>query len=195
MSTLFTARLGSEELRRLNEYLPENLPTGNVLKAQALVALAAFKAGLCVSVNLAIGGFDTHGNHDERHLPRLAMVLEGIDYVMETAEAMGIRDKIVLTAASDFARTPHYNSDNGKDHWSISSMMLMGAGIRGNRVIGASDERQRILHINPTTLAQDDAGIRLRPEHVHRALRRHAGIADHALSHEFELVAEDLDLF
>jgi hypothetical protein len=195
MSTLFTARLGSGELSRINAYLPSTLPSDNPLKAQAHVALAAYKAGLCVSVNLALGGFDTHGNHDATHLPRLAMVLEGIDYVMETAEALGIRDKIVLTAASDFARTPHYNRDNGKDHWSITSMMVMGAGIRGNRVVGASDDGQRARSIDPTTLAIDDNGIRLRPEHVHLALRRHAGIADHPIAREFKLEAEELALF
>ncbi len=195
MSTLFAARLGATELRRLNEHLPSTLPIDNPLKSQALVALAAFKAGLCASVNLAIGGFDTHADHDNRQLPRQALVLEGIDYIMETAEAMGIRDKVVVVAASDFARTPWYNAQAGKDHWSISSAMMLGAGISGNRVIGATDDGQRAMTINAATLAVEAGGIRLRPEHFHQALRVHAGIADDPIAHQFGLETDDLGLF
>ncbi len=195
MTTMFTAQLGSAELRRISEHLPTTLPTDNPLKTQASVALAAFKAGLCVSVNMAITGFDTHAGNDDGQLPRIATVLEGIDYVMENAARLGIRDKIVIVAASDFGRTPNYNSGAGKDHWPITSTMILGQGIRGNRVIGGSDDGQMPYKVNPTTLALDNNGIRLRPEHIHRALRRHAGIFDHDLSRQFDLPGEDLNIF
>lgn len=195
MSTLFTAQLGSSELNRITQYLPAELPTDNPLKTQAAVAIAAFKAGLCVSVNMAITGFDTHASNDEGQLPRIATVLEGIDYVMERAAALGIREKIVVVAASDFGRTPQYNGGNGKDHWPITSTMILGNGVRGNRVIGGSDDGQMPYKINPNTLALDNNGIVFRPEHIHRALRRHAGIIDHDLSKAFDLPGEDLNLF
>ena len=45
---------------------------------------------------------------------------------------------VVVVVASDFGRT-RYNGDGGKDHWPITSMMMMGAGISGGRVIGQTD--------------------------------------------------------
>jgi hypothetical protein len=43
--------------------------------------------------------------------------------------------------------------------------------------------------IDPDTLALDkEKGIRVRPEHLHLALREFAGIADHAMSKQFPLV-------
>jgi hypothetical protein len=70
--------------------------------------------------------------------------------------------------------------------------MFLGPSIKGNRVIGATDEKQFPVPILPQTLACDkEKGIRARPEHIHEALREFAGIADHPLSKKFPLgVAE-----
>ena len=89
-------------------------------------------------------------------------------------------------------RTPNYNAGNGKDHWSIGSAMFLGRGIKGNRVVGATDEKQFAVPLDPKTLKLDKAkGVRVRPEHVHEALREFAGIADHALSKKFPLGVAD----
>ena len=64
--------------------------------------------------------------------------------------------------------------------------MFLGAGIVGNRVIGSTDERQMPTPIDAKTLSFDaDAGIRVRPEHVHVALRELAGVADHSFAKRF----------
>jgi hypothetical protein len=42
--------------------------------------------------------------------------------------------------------------------------------------------------VDPATSKLDKTrGIRVRPEHVHQALREYAGIADHALAKKFPL--------
>jgi hypothetical protein len=85
-------------------------------------------------------------------------------------------------------RTPTYNNGNGKDHWSIGSIMFLGPGIQGNRVIGTTDAGQFAVPLDPQNLADDkDKGIRVRPEHIHQALRQFAGIADHPHSRKFPL--------
>lgn len=189
MAALYTARLGEQELKDVLQYLPQD--AGNGLEGQASVALAAFRAGLGVSVNMRMGGFDTHGDHDNRAIPRLATVLRSIDFIWEQAETMGIADKIIVVVGSDFGRTPGYNGGNGKDHWSVNSMMLMGAGIPGNRVIGASDEGHRPLMVNPQTLELDPNGVRIRPEHVHSALRGLAGFERDPFSLQFPLEMQE----
>lgn len=195
MAALHTARLGEAELKDVLQYLPTD-GGGNGLQDQASVALAAFRAGLGVSVNMRRGGFDTHGNHDQNHIPRLADILRAVDYIWTQAEEMGIADKIIVVVGSDFGRTPGYNGNNGKDHWSVNSMLLMGAGIPGDTVIGASDEGHRPLRVNPQTLQLDENGVRIRPEHVHFALRQLAGFERDPLSLQFPLdMQETLPLF
>jgi len=77
--------------------------------------------------------------------------------------------------------------------------MFLGPGISGNRVIGATDEKQQLVPINRGSLAIDtDHGIRVRPEHIHLALREFAGVQDHAFSKRFPLevaVSEKLQNF
>ena len=91
-------------------------------------------------------------------------------------------------------RTPNYNQGNGKDHWSIGSVLFIGPGIRGNRVLGATDEKLFQVPLNPQTLSCDkDKGIHVRPEHIHEALRQFAGIADHPLSKKFQVGVLDKD--
>jgi hypothetical protein len=193
---LFAARTGEAEVRNLTTHLPAQLDnSNNPLFRQAQVAVAAYKAGLTVSANLNIGGFDTHGNHDANHIPSMTRLIEGVDFLMQEAQRQGVADKMVVIVGSDFGRTPGYNDGAGKDHWSITSMMVLGAGVRGNRVVGASDARHNALKIDPGTLAQSDGGITLRPEHIHAALRRLAGIdGDPVVTRQFPLPTDALEL-
>ena len=180
ISTLHEVRGADNELSALTGYLPATLDTSsNGLLRQAQVATATFKAGLAVSASLSIGGFDTHDNHDNNHTPNMQRIVEAIGFLMAEAESHGIADDIVIVVGSDFGRTPWYNEGNGKDHWSISSMLAMGRGIRGGRVIGATDDRQSPMTVDPDTLELDEDGIRITPGHVHAALRSLAGIDQH----------------
>ncbi|MDB5304172.1 MAG: hypothetical protein JWM97_1721, partial [Phycisphaerales bacterium] len=158
------------------------------LEQQAEIALASFKAGVCVSANLTIGQFDSHANNDADQMKLIPEFLAGIAYLLRRAEALNIREKLVVVVQSEMGRTPTYNNGNGKDHWSIGSIMFLGPGIRGNRVIGATDEKQFHVPLDPQSLAcNKDTGIRVRPEHIHTTLRQFAGIADHPLSKKFPL--------
>ena len=52
--------------------------------------------------------------------------------------------------------------------------MFLGPGIQGNRVIGETDEKQFAQtpeSQDPLITLVDDKGIRVRPEHIHEALR------------------------
>ncbi len=198
MGMLFTARSGQNELKQLTEYLPgpDQLENSN-LRRQAQIALAAYRAGVCVSANLSIGGFDTHGNNDQQQFARQAELWDGIDYLVEASKAAGVWGNMVIVVGSDFGRTPGYNSGNGKDHWSITSMLAMGAGIPGNRVIGQTTERHNPMNVDPNTLDPvEGGGVRLKPGHVHRALRRLAGIDQNEIAVRFPIKEkEELALF
>lgn len=195
IGTLHMARSSENILTRLLDVLDQdNRPDGQIQR-QAQLALAAYKAGACVSATLSIGGFDTHGNHDNNHLPRLTQLWNGIDYILEEAERQDIADKVVVVVGSDFGRTPRYNDGNGKDHWAINSMVVMGPGIDGNRTIGETDESHRTSGIDPTTL-RPGGPMRIEPGHVHWELRKLVGIDQSPSAQRFQLgVSQYLKLF
>lgn len=188
---LYAAQVNSQALRRVTPYLPKTTPKER-LSQQAEIALATFKAGVCVSANLDIGQFDSHANNDRDQMKLIPELLAGIAYVLRRAEELKIREQLVVVMQSEMGRTPTYNAGNGKDHWSIGSAMFLGRGIRGNRVLGATDDHQMAEPFDPHALRVDkERGIRVRPEHIHEALRELSGIADHPLSRKFPLGLKD----
>jgi len=210
--SLFLARASDSGLTRLADALggqkivtvgdlPDLTPVANQvgglqsLLQQAQLAVIAFQTGVAVSVNLNIGGFDTHSNHDQQQTQQLMLLLRGLDYLINTATAAGIMDRLVIVVGSDFGRTPYYNDGNGKDHWNVTSMMFAGPGIAGGRVVGATDGAFKPLGVNPATLAVDPAGTRLLTGSIHRALRRYAKIDNDPLAQRFPVPGADLPLF
>jgi hypothetical protein len=190
-SMLYAAQANSQALQRITAHIPKESPKQR-LAQQVEIALASFKAGVCVSANLSIGQFDSHANNDPDQMKLIPEYLSGIDHLLKRAEELQIRDKLVVVIQSEMGRTPTYNKGNGKDHWSIGSIMFLGAGIAGNRVVGATDEKQFLVPIDPAKLSLDaEQGIRVRPEHIHLALRQLAGIEDYAICERFKLDVPD----
>lgn len=187
-SMLYSAQVNSKALQRVVPFIPKQQAKER-LAQQADIALASFKAGVCISANLSIGQFDSHNNNDIDQMKLIPEFLDGIDYVLKRAEELQIREKLVVVMQSEMGRTPTYNNGNGKDHWSINSIMFLGPGIGGNRVIGATDEKQQLTPVDAKTLTTNDqTGVRIRPEHIHDALRRLAGIAEHPFSKQSPLL-------
>ena len=192
---LYAAQVSSKALQRVTQYIPKSIPKER-LAQQAEIALASFKAGVCVSANLDIGQFDSHANNDPDQMKLIPEFLAGIAYLVRRAGELKLRDQLVVVVQSEMGRTPNYNAGNGKDHWSIGSALFLGRGIKGDRVIGASDDKQFAVPFDPQTLKTDkDKGIRVRPEHIHELLRELAGIADHPLSKKFPLGVADKEKF
>jgi uncharacterized protein (DUF1501 family) len=188
---LYAAQVSSKALQRVTQYIPKTIPKER-LAQQAEIALASFKAGVCVSANLDIGQFDSHANNDRDQMKLIPEFLAGIAYLLRRAADLKIREHLVVVIQSEMGRTPNYNAGNGKDHWSIGSALFLGRGIKGNRVIGATDAKQFAVPLDPHTLnTTTEKGIRVRPEHIHECLRELAGIVDHPLSKKFPLGVAD----
>jgi hypothetical protein len=162
---------------------------------EAQMALTAFQAGVAIAANLSIGGFDTHGNHDNDHTRQMIKLLRLVDFVYKEADRLNLGGKLFVVIGSDFGRTPTYNEGNGKDHWNITSMVVSGPGIPGNRVVGSTDEGFRATKVDPKTLQPNPDGIRIQPKHVHKALRKVAGITGSAADQQFPIAGDDMPLF
>lgn len=165
---------------------------------KAQTAFAAFESGSAATAHIHMGGFDTHGRHDELHHPRLMDLLAAIDNIITDAVARGIADNLIIVMGSDLGRTNKYNGDNGKDHWSHTSMMVWAAPqfISGNKVVGATDDLQISQRVNPATLALDNNGVELTPEYMHQAFRNLAGIDQNpAVTSNFPFSEQVLPIF
>ncbi len=202
LGAIFSAEENLVDLKKFQNFLSPTLPNtspyrNNPLARQAQIACAAFAAGIGISANLTMGGFDTHGNHDIDQYNAQLRLFEGVDFLIQEATAKGIIDKMTIIVGSDFGRTPYYNTGNGKDHWNHTSMMMMGPGIRGNRVVGASDKQVKSLKLDPVTLQVSSAAsaVILDYETVQASLRQHLGIDQHAFSKKFNIKRKTLELF
>ncbi len=188
-----TATQGSELLRGYADSIPaeqdleeprqwagpdNRVETDDGIRRQAQLTVLAFKAGVAVSADLFIGGFDTHSLHDAYQGWLLGALTDGVDYLWDYAEEHGVADRMVVVMGSDFGRTNFYNSQQGKDHWPIGSFVIMEKNQPWtNREVGETDDLHFARRINPTTLERDDAnGTIIYPKHVHTALRRYLGI-------------------
>ena len=178
--------------------LPAGLDDLERFERQVQLAYAAFGAGLSICASVTLGGFDTHGNHDREQSRQLWKLLGGIDFALTHAGQKGLDGNLFVIVTSDFARGPEYNGagdGGGKDHWPITSMLAIGPGISGDRVIGATDDDQRPRKLDPGTLQPADDGTALTPQAIHRALRRLAAVDATELSGKYPLTGADLPLF
>jgi hypothetical protein len=159
--------------------------------------LALMSSGATAAAHLSLGGFDTHTNHDDLNQgqrPALSSLLQGLDYIVDAAAADATLSArgLVVVVGSDFGRT-RYNDGGGKDHWPITSMMVLGVGaaeqlFTGGRVIGGTTPTGQngveALSVKidagraVVTEAGDPSGFKLTAGHVHYALRRAIGLCE-----------------
>src|SRR5947209_8956733 len=100
---LFAAQANSKALARVTPYIPRDIPKER-LSQQVDIALASFKAGVCVSANLSIGQFDSHANNDADQMKLIPEFLAGIKYLMRRAEELQIRERLIVIVQSEMGR-------------------------------------------------------------------------------------------
>jgi len=180
MESYYEARPNVDGLEHFASVIPDDseIESSKSL-SQAQMAILGFKAGVTCAADIELGGFDTHTNHDALQEPALTSVTEVIEYLWDYAETQGVADRLTVVVGSDFARTPYYNNSEGKNHWPIGSYLVMKKDASwANRVIGATDENQNALPLNPQTLKADggEQSTVLHPMHIHSALRNELGL-------------------
>lgn len=197
LNNLYLANATRGQLEAFGKLLPNQFNTDRDYRAAEL-GLLAYQAGLCVSCQLGIGGFDTHQNHDTDHSSMLSKLTKLVGFIYDKAVQGGFADRLVVALSSDFGRRPFYNAGGGKDHWPIGSAILIKQGANwGNRVVGATDGLHNALKINPTSLKVDSStsGVILEPKHLQQALRQLGGFDKSSIASKFPLNAENVDFF
>lgn len=86
--------------------------------------------------------------------------------LIEDLHDRGLLESTLVVAWGEFGRTPKVNAQAGRDHWpNVFSAALAGGGVRGGRVVGASDAKGGEPHENPKT-----------PQDVLATIYRHLGV-------------------
>ena len=67
-------------------------------------------------------------------------------------------DDTVVVCFSEFSRTPKLNENLGKDHWPITSALVVGAGVKGGRAFGATTNAVETTPIDLATGAASASG-------------------------------------
>ena len=149
---------------------------------QAVRATELMRRGLSRCAMLRIpGSYDTHENNVSQVSQQDAFydTLDRLMLYMSMTRghtSPSLLDEVVVVAMSDLGRTPRLNGVGGKDHWPIGSMMVAGPGVRGGRVIGATDQGLAGVPINHASGRPSTSGDLLGCESVGAALLTIGGV-------------------
>lgn len=104
-----------------------------------LAARRLIQAGVrCVEVTLS--SWDTHANNHQFHATNIKALDPAFAALIRDLRERGLLDKTMVICTGEFGRTPEMNPAGGRDHWPNGfSLAMAGGGIKGGRVIGATD--------------------------------------------------------
>lgn len=145
---------------------------GRTMLDQALMAVEVMRLGLtrCAMIGIP-GGWDTHGGNQGVG-PQWNSFTADLDKLLQHlattpgTSAPWLIDEVTILCMSELGRTPKFNGSMGRDHWPWSSYLAIGSGIRGNRVIGATDEGLIAMNIDMQTGQAVDQGVSFGTEHI-----------------------------
>ena len=139
-----TAQQRSVDLKDLADVL--DWSGGTELGSQVDLAVDALSMGISRCAMLSSGyGWDTHSNNDEQQSDHFEGLFDSLVGLMEKMASMPgestdyLIDETVLVVLSEMGRTPQLNSNDGKDHWPYTSVLVSGPRITGGRVVGCFD--------------------------------------------------------
>ena len=75
-------------------------------------------------------------------------------------------DDTLVLAMSEMGRAPALNAANGKDHWPYTSVLAVGGGLTGGRVLGATDASQVSAAVDLASGAVSSSGQVLTPSNL-----------------------------
>lgn len=84
-------------------------------------------------------GISAQADHYEVLFNDLHVIMS--ELASRTGPAGGsLLDQVTVVVMSEMGRAPTINARGGKDHWTFTSALLLGAGLKGGQVVGGFDE-------------------------------------------------------
>lgn len=152
----------AEALAHHADALAETIRHGQAatLADQARIGVQLLSHGvsqtLCLSdLNLA---WDSHLDNSVQH-GHFDALFGGLDALLVELAWAELLEHTTVVVLSEMGRTPKRNSNGqGKDHWQVTSAMVLGAGVQATRTIAASDDRLDAVPVDLETGELDPGG-------------------------------------
>jgi uncharacterized protein (DUF1501 family) len=142
------------------------------LTAQVDLALDALQRDISQSVMINTRlGWDTHDTNTdqagfhETTFAGLTRLLDGLAARPGRAAGSKMIDDTVVVCFSEFARTPKLNANAGKDHWPVTSALVIGGGVKGGQGYGATTAGIEAAKIDFATGTRSATGRALTSTH------------------------------
>jgi len=105
-------------------------------------------------VTINYKGWDTHKQHFQTMRRRLPEMDKAMAALLDDLQGRGLLDSTIVWWSGEFGRTPKIQWEppwsGGRGHWGhVFSVVLAGGGIKGGRVVGASDARGQYVAERP----------------------------------------------
>ena len=116
-------------------------------------------------------GWDTH-EENGLQAPHFEEIFSALQLTMDTLSSTpglsggSLADEITIVVLSEMGRTPKLNSVAGKDHWTFTSAMLIGAGVAGGQIIGEYSDEQLGQKVDLASGDVSSSGEDLLPGHI-----------------------------
>ena len=127
-------------------------------------------------------GWDTHDTNTdqagfhETTFGGLMTLFDGLAARPGRTAGSTMLDDTVVVCYSEFSRTPKLNAVLGKDHWPVTSALVIGGGIKGGRAYGASTAAVEPELVSFTTGDRSATGMTLMSNHFCAGVLKACGI-------------------
>lgn len=190
--------VGLQEASSGLELAPPDLGCERDIVADAATAFDCFQRGLSRCAMLAYDGWcaegwDTHKDNtsQSRNFEDLFAYLGGVVAELDSRPGLAggtLAEDVTIVVFSEMGRSPRLNPWGGKDHWTFTSAMLFGAGVRGGQSIGMVDTEARGIPIDLATGATG-GGTSLVTGHLGSTVLSLGGLDGRALTGESPILA------
>jgi hypothetical protein len=153
------------------------------LDDQAALAAQVVEQGIARAVMLDSRiAWDTHDGNEEQGLFHDALFGSLKRFLDDLSNRPGARagstllDESVVVVVSEMSRTPKLNARGGKDHWPVTSAVVVGAGVRGGRAYGATSDRMEAMPVDLATGQVAEGGATIQTNNLAAGLLHLVGI-------------------
>ena len=116
------------------------------------------------------------GASKPRTIRQIELPMPTLLETMETSNLPKVRAQYNQGVMSEMGRFPQENARGGKEHWTYTSALLMGSGVRGGQTIGGYDEYCFGKKVELGSGEVSNQGVSLLPGHFGATLLQLADI-------------------
>lgn len=189
--SLVAANANLAEVRQIDDLdLSTELTGGGGGIAAMTPALDALERGYARSVIMSHGGqfnvgWDTHADAETQtaNFDTLFMDIGSLMQELDTRAGTNggtLADETTVVLFSEMGRAPVINATGGKDHWTFTSAIFIGAGVQGGRVVGGYDQDLCGKSIDLESGEESANGTLLSSSHVGATILALAGLEGEA---------------